>query len=60
MQFRVDGYNFLNHPLWSFPGGQNLGLSFDPTTGKVSNPSFGTPGVKQGGRVVEMAVKFFF
>ncbi|MGH9449245.1 MAG: carboxypeptidase regulatory-like domain-containing protein [Terriglobia bacterium] len=59
-QFRVEGYNFLNHPLWSFPGGENLGLSFDPSTGKVNNPNFGTAGVKQGSRTIEMAVKFYF
>lgn len=60
LQFRVDGYNFLNHPLWSFPSGQNLGLSFDPNTGKVNNPDFGISTIKQGHRIVEMAVKFFF
>ncbi len=60
LQFRVDGYNFLNHPLWSFPNGENLGLTFDPTTGKVSNPDFGITPVQVGHRIVELGVKFLF
>lgn len=59
LQFRVDGYNFMNHPLWSFNGG-NLGLSFNPATGKVNDPLFGTTTTKQGHRIVEFAVKFYF
>jgi len=59
LQFRFDGYNFLNHPLWSFNGG-NLGLSFDPTTLKQNDPVFGQTTFKQGHRIIEMAVKFFF
>jgi hypothetical protein len=45
--------------LWSFNGG-NLGLSFDPDTGKVSNQNFGITTDKQGHRIIQMAVKFFF
>ncbi|MGH9407267.1 MAG: carboxypeptidase regulatory-like domain-containing protein [Terriglobia bacterium] len=59
LQFRVDGYNFMNHPLWSF-NGSNLGLSFDPNSGKVNSSLFGMTTTKQGHRIVELAVKFFF
>ena len=59
LQFRIDGYNWMNHALWSFNGG-NLGLSFDPATGKVNNANFGTTTDKQGHRIIQMAVKFYF
>jgi len=59
IQFRLNGYNFLNHPLWSF-NGSNLNLGFDPSTLKVNTPLFGTVDQKQGHRVVQLAVKFFF
>ncbi|HEY2015066.1 MAG TPA: carboxypeptidase-like regulatory domain-containing protein [Bryobacteraceae bacterium] len=59
LQLRLNGYNFLNHPLWSF-NGSNLNLGFDGTTGKVNTPLFGTVTQKQGHRVVQMAVKFYF
>jgi hypothetical protein len=59
LQFRFDGYNFLNHPLWSF-NGSNLALGFDGSTLKVNTPDFGTVTNKQGNRVIQMAVKFYF
>ena len=59
IQFRFNGYNFLNHPLWSF-NGNNLNLGFNPTTGAVNTPFFGTVTTKQGHRVVQLAVKFYF
>jgi Carboxypeptidase regulatory-like domain len=59
LQFRFNGYNFLNHPLWSF-NGSNLNLGFDPSTGAVNTPLFGTTTQKQGHRVVQAAIKFFF
>jgi hypothetical protein len=64
LQFRIQAYNFLNHPLWSFPDSGNLTLQFqqDPTTQQItqSNANFGKTTVKQGGRTLEFAVKFFF
>src|SRR5262249_24035864 len=47
LQFRATGYNFLNHPLWSF-NGQNLNLGFNGTTGQLNTPLFGTVTTKQG------------
>lgn len=62
LQFRIQAYNFLNHPLWSF-NGSNLGLSFTQNAnGSFTNssPNFGTVTTKQGNRIVELAVKFYF
>jgi len=59
LQFRFNAYNFLNHPLWSF-NGNNLTLGFDPNTGAVNTPTFGTVTDKQGRRVIQLAVKFYF
>jgi hypothetical protein len=60
LQFRFNGYNFLNHPLWSFPGTANLTLGFNGTTGQLNTPLFGYATQKQGRRVVQLAVKFIF
>ncbi|MBV9182501.1 MAG: TonB-dependent receptor [Acidobacteria bacterium] len=65
VQFRVSGYNFLNHPLWSFPDSSNLTLNFvqDPAKGYAftqTNTHFGTTTVRQGNRILEFAVKFYF
>jgi hypothetical protein len=60
LQLRFDAYNFLNHPLWSFPGGNNLSLTYDASTLKPNNPNFGITTDKQGHRVIQLAVKFYF
>lgn len=59
LQIRFNGTNFMNHPLWSF-NGSNLNLGFDSNTGKVNTPLFGTVTQKQGHRIVQLAIKFFF
>jgi len=59
VQIRFNGYNYLNHPLWSF-NGSNLTLGFDSNTAKVNTPLFGTVTQKQGHRVIQTAIKFFF
>jgi hypothetical protein len=58
LQFRFNAYNFLNHPLWSF-NGNNLSLGFNPN-GTLSTPGFGTVDTKQGHRIIQAAVKFYF
>jgi len=59
LQLRINGYNFLNHSLWSF-NGSHLNLGFDSTTGQLNTPDFGTVTDKQGHRIVQLAVKFLF
>jgi len=59
LQLRFNAYNFLNHPLWSFPTNQNLTLNFN-AQGANQNTDFGTATQKQGHRIVQAAIKFYF
>ena len=61
VQIRFNGYNFLNMPLYSFlNGSNNLKLIYNPNTGQMSNPNFGVATEKQGRRIIQVAVKFYF
>ncbi|MEO8658142.1 MAG: carboxypeptidase-like regulatory domain-containing protein [Bryobacteraceae bacterium] len=61
IQIRFNGYNFLNHPLSTFISGANTTkLIFNPDTGQMTNPVFGNATEKQGRRIIQVAIKFYF
>jgi hypothetical protein len=60
LQLRANGYNFLNHPLWSFGNSSNLNLGFAGATGLLNTPLFGYVTTKQGHRIVQLAATFMF
>ena len=50
-QFRAEAFNMLNHPQFDNPG--DLNFSGDPNFGKIS-------GVRNGGSILQLALKFYF
>jgi hypothetical protein len=67
IQFRVQAFNFLNHPIPQFNvnGANDLNLSFATPSGSWSGTNTraqttGTPMYTVGQRVVEFAAKFYF
>jgi hypothetical protein len=65
LEFRFEGLNAFNHPVWTFLGGPDNG-SFDPGSGPSntgplsSNPNFGRVTGSQGARQLQFALKFYF
>jgi len=66
LEFRIEGLNAFNHPVWTFTGGP-AGGSFDPPTYTLvnnqeqsSNQNFGRITGSQGARQLQFAVKFYF
>jgi hypothetical protein len=59
LQFRAEGFNFLNHSNPTFGLDNNLNLAFN-AAGQQTNALFGTAVLKTGHRIMQFAVKFYF
>ncbi len=59
LQFRAEGFNFLNHPNPTFGLDNNLALAFN-LAGQQTNALFGTATTKTDHRILQFAVKFYF
>jgi hypothetical protein len=59
LQIRVEGFNFLNHPIYSFGFDNNLNLAFN-SAGQETNSLFGTTTTKAGHRIMQFVAKFYF
>jgi hypothetical protein len=66
LEFRFEGLNAFNHPVWTFSGGP-AGGSFDPSgtclasgVNPCANPTFGRITGSQGARQLQFALKFYY
>lgn len=60
LEFRLSGYNFINHPNLTFlSGDNNLNLKFN-SAGALSNSTFGYATNTIGHRIMEGVIKFIF
>jgi len=75
LQFRLAGFNFLNHPLYAFESANGAATTLNfglPTGVTATNPTqafseavmnqttFGYTNLKQGYRIVELSVRYNF
>jgi hypothetical protein len=63
LQFRISGYNFVNHPLPFFNGGSDPGLGLNYVNGVLDQASlnnFGRTTMKRGRRLMQFAIKYYF
>jgi|GEM_PF-31606 len=64
-QFRFNAYNFMNHPLTSYPDGGDNALKLTHNYNEngapvLANDRFGYADYKFGHRVIQLALKFYF